>query len=74
MLLIYLFNQGTRTVFLALVLALGFLVLFRVLPFGRTQGEMLAYWVGATVALAVLLPRLSGRIDKLWRETNGEDD
>ena len=66
--LTHLFNHITRALFFGLILLAGFLFLFKVLPFGRTQGEMIAYWVTATITLVVVIPRLSNKIDQIWNE------
>ena len=72
MVLSHLFNHVTRVFFFGLILLVGFMLLFKVLPFGRTQGEMIAYWITATITLVVVIPRISNKIDQIWKQTNGQ--
>lgn len=67
----HLFNHVTRVLFFGLVLVVGFMLLFKVLPFGRTQGEMIVYWVTATITLVAIIPRISNKIDQIWKQVNG---
>lgn len=70
----HLFNQFTRLVFFGLLLLIGFATLFMVLPFGRTQSEMIAYWAAATISLVIAITKMPGDIDLLWKQANGQDE
>jgi hypothetical protein len=68
-----LFEHVTMAAFCFTVLAAGFVILYRILGFGETMGQVLVYWLTAIIALTILLPRLGTMIDRLWRDANGGD-
>lgn len=71
---IHLFNQFTLIVFYFALLLGGFLILFKALPYGRTTGEIAVYWISATIALVLVLPGTSKRIEKLIETADGSSE
>ena len=70
----HLFHHLTQTMFFGLGLLVGFLLLYQVLPFGRTQGEIIIYWISAMVTEVMLLGKISIYIDEIWHQVNGPDE
>ncbi len=71
--LAHLYNSFTNCAFCSAILVFIFVLLFRVGGMGRAPLEVAAFWIAATVGLAVTLPAIPAKIDELWTKTNGED-
>ena len=69
-----LFSKITETIFYALLLFAGFYVLYHHFKCGRTELEVLVYFISAMVRLIIVLPRISKEIDDIWNLVNGPDE
>lgn len=68
-----LFSKVTETVFFGLLLVAGFYILYHQLGCGKTEMEVLVYFISAMVRLFFVLPQLSKKIDDIWRSVYGSD-
>ncbi len=66
------YDHGVKMLFYGLVFALFFVVCWFKLSLGRSEGQTLSFLVSATVVMAVVFPKMPGRIDRIWKNTNGE--
>lgn len=71
--LLCLYHQLTMMLFYGTLLLVGFWFFFNYLPFGRTTGEALTYWLSTTAALALVLPKIPVAVDRIWSEVNGRE-
>ena len=65
-----LFSKVSETVFFGLLLFTGFYVFYFRLDFGKSQLEVLVYFISTTVRLLYVLPKISEEIDAIWRAVN----
>lgn len=68
-----LFSRITETVFSGLLLIAGFYVLYYHLECGKTELEVLVYFISAMVRMGFVLPQLSKKIDDIWRSVYESD-
>ena len=68
-----LFTKVSETVFYGLLLFTGFYVFYFRLEFGKSELEVLVYFISTTVRLLYVLPRISEEIDAIWRSVNEPD-
>lgn len=69
-----LFSKITETVFFGTFLVTGFYILYHHLECGRTETEVLVFFVSAMVRLFVVLPQISTEIDNIWSLVDGSDE
>lgn len=68
-----LFSKITESVFFGLLLFAGFYILYHHFECGKTELEVLVYFISAMVRLFFVLPQLSKKIDDIWRSVYGSD-
>ena len=68
-----LFTKISETVFFGLLLFTGFYIFYFRLEFGKSELEVLVYFISTTVRLLYVLPKISEEIDAIWRSVNEPD-
>ena len=68
-----LFTKVSETVFFGLILFTVFYVFYYRLEFGKSELEVLVYFISTTVRLFYVLPKISEEIDAIWRSVNEPD-
>lgn len=54
----------------SILLSLGHYLLTRILSFGYTKTENIVYWIFASISLLYMIPQISPKIRKTWRNAN----
>lgn len=68
-----LFTKVSETIFFGLLLFTGFYIFYFRLDFGKSELEVLVYFISTTVRLLYVLPKISEEIDAILRSVNGPD-
>lgn len=68
-----LFAKVSEAVFFAMLLFTGFYVFYFRLEFGKSEPEVLVYFISTTVRLLYVLPKISEEIDAILRSVNEPD-
>ncbi len=64
-----LYTNVTEMLFAFGLLMSGFYILYFELPFGKSNSEVLIYWIFTTIQMAIILPSLSKRVDDVWNSS-----
>ena len=65
-----LFTKASETIFFGLLLFTGFYIFYFRLAFGKSELEVLVYFISTTVRLLYVLPKISEEIDAILRSVN----
>lgn len=68
-----LFTSVTELLFSSLLLFAGFYFFYFLLPFGRSDSEVLLYWLFTTIQMGLIVPTLSKRVDEIWERSAVSD-